>query len=289
MSNGATALTKPKSADRRNEPGIAPKHRKEQPMSWAQLAGAGLNFLGGLGTAKSKKALGDFRSHAQWMRTNSEKDALRDFNYQQHFARNSAGWRMDDLFAAADRSGIHRLAALGGSGAGYTPAGSSGGGGSPPVSNDPHLGDAIGTALDSINNAKLAKKKLEQTDRQLDLEEKRIDNEMQVARSRTAISAARAREDIESTNTEAFKETDHGDSLTRDVNFAPEEIAMAKLQKGNFVPWFLHLVYNNTFAMSKREGEALAERVQKLWSQGKTKEVQSIIKNVPKTHPLKRK
>lgn len=45
---------------------------------------------------------------------------------QDEYAKNAAGWQMRDLMETADEMGIHRLAALGGAGAGYTPVQSTG-------------------------------------------------------------------------------------------------------------------------------------------------------------------
>lgn len=76
-----------------------------------------------------------------------------DLKMQKEFAQNAAGWGMQDVIDTAKENGLHPLAALGQTGAQYSPISSGspgipgGGGGG---NNGAFLGDKIGEAIESL-------------------------------------------------------------------------------------------------------------------------------------------
>jgi len=113
---------------------------------------------------------------------------------QYNFAHNAAGWRMKDIFRAADESGIHRLAALGGGqGASYTPGQQSPGGIPQPMATE-GLGDAIGTGLRAISEARARSRAEKQATKESNARIKVDEAQARLyeARSRSEIANARA-------------------------------------------------------------------------------------------------
>ena len=166
---------------------------------WAAAIGAGASLLGGLFTNKSNKKNVDQTAQynlqaaretnamqqgffdqnmsfqrEQFARTQSDND--RAFQYakrqnridrtrQNQYAKQSTGWQFKDLMQAADSSGIHRLAALGGASSYQsvpgqsvpTPSGYSGGSTPPslatPQTETAFMGDIIGPAIAQFQNS----------------------------------------------------------------------------------------------------------------------------------------
>ena len=125
-----------------------------------------------------------------------------DYQKQMEFAKNSAGWRMDDLMDAADRSGIHRLAALGGTGAEYT-GGQNVPSGTPKQS---FLGDTVGKALDRMSRSREQKSIESVRDSQVKVNE--AEAKLLEAQSRTTIANARAASRGQTGPTESVEEPD---------------------------------------------------------------------------------
>lgn len=168
------------------------------PGGAAAISGAA-NLIGGaFGSNSSYKD----RMH-QWQMLNAGHilDAEK-FKWQAHkderFARESTGWQFDDLMQAADKSGIHRLAALGGAssyqstGASGTALPSGGVGG-----NDTNfLGDAIGEAIRVFQASERFQHQKAMDKADLDLRKRQADlleseTILNAATSRTRIAEAR--------------------------------------------------------------------------------------------------
>lgn len=110
----------------------------------SDVLNAGLDYYGTReGVADNQK---HYSAEQQKQRDFLSDQARRDRELQMEFAKNSTGWQLKDLFEAADESGIHRLAALGGaSGTSYTPVG----GIAPGVS--PYAGSKTGAGISALS------------------------------------------------------------------------------------------------------------------------------------------
>lgn len=162
------------------------------PFSFASLIPAAVSLFSGK------------RQAASVQDTNRANDARNTANVQQQdiwrqqdriqserFARESAGWQMDDLMRSADKAGIHRLAAIGGaSAAQYSPSSSTP---SDPIPQDTpdsgYIGDAVGDAVGRIFAQKKRATEEKVADAQIDV--LKSEAELNRARSRTQIRAAR--------------------------------------------------------------------------------------------------
>lgn len=207
-------------------------------MVWQSAAISGAAELGGglIGAALNSKQNYKNRMH-QWDMFNAAHvlDAEK-FKWQAHkderFARESTGWQFDDLMRAADRSGIHRLAALGGASSyqGTSP-------GStivpPPGNGQPgdasFLGDAVGEAIRMYKQSEQAEHERAMDKADLDIRRQmaqRLEDEAKLfaAQSRTEIERTRKSQ----TGVLAEPPTVHVsnlDPLEKDDprNFSPEE------------------------------------------------------------------
>lgn len=221
------------------------------PIAAATIAGssgatagfAGLNALAGIGGqlfsnalsglslgGGDKKAFGDYK----WIRYKNilEKyrdqdlfrqwtleDAHRNYNQQKEFATKSTGWQFDDLMKSADRSGIHRLAALGSAGAaGYqgTNQSSMPGGasiGAPPVNEGPYLGDVIGKAISMARQQQQDSLAAQMSRKEMELLEAQTE-QIRAATSRTEISNQRLAELQQGGNSVPTNDDDWSDIQT---------------------------------------------------------------------------
>lgn len=158
---------------------------------WAAAVSGGAGILDGLLRGKQQATQNRMASNQYW-NTHAEnkrqfnkslgfaqhtlraqrQEAQTDRDLQEYFAKNSTGWQFDQLMQAADESGIHRLAAIGGaSGTPYAPVGGIGAGGPAatggaagvlPSAGDPaFFGDAVGMAMEAAR-AKEADRRAEE-------------------------------------------------------------------------------------------------------------------------------
>lgn len=125
----------------------------------------------GIGSAVAGDYLGmqaDERS-ASRARTHADEAAARDYAIQKEFAQHGIRWRVEDAKAA----GLHPLAALGMSGAGYSPSGMSVMTGSSP------RGDFYRSAGQNISRAMMATAtKEDRISRYLTLERQQLENDV---------------------------------------------------------------------------------------------------------------
>lgn len=208
---------------------------------WGSIIGAGASLIGGVLSNRSNKKAVESTNNAQISmarETNAmqqgffdenmdlQRDAMARTIYendrayrwgkvqrqdQYNFAKNSTRWQFDQLMRAADASGIHRLAALGGA-SGYQPVPTGGSGapvtaGSPssPVPATPDLqtaltGDIIGPAVAQLAEGyerQLQRERQNARDNEAkriadaEIENLRAQTELTKARSRTILSQAR--------------------------------------------------------------------------------------------------
>ncbi|AXL14834.1 hypothetical protein [Microviridae sp.] len=138
------------------------------------------------------------------------QDAARSRADQERFAKHSTGWAFKDLMKAADASGIHRLAAIGGAqGANYSPVQGQGaatayqgssppsGGSQLPSASSPSLetafmGDIIGPAVARVAQGYENKLKRERNADANNLQKAAVQMEMEESRARTALLNAQA-------------------------------------------------------------------------------------------------
>lgn len=197
-----------------------------------------LSFIGDIFGAKSAEKQADkanalsadqFNRSIQWakkqfgMTQDWEREQFDRGQYQNaRFAKNAAGWQMQDLIDTARENGIHALSALGGGAAQYSPVnvGSSANAAGPSptggVTNNAGalLGDAIGEGLDAVYGkfSKEAKKSEQRSDEMYRLKKQREEAEIELlkSQSRTTLAGIRAtasdgRKDITNTDQDAVQ------------------------------------------------------------------------------------
>lgn len=159
------------------------------PTIIAAAIGAGGSLLSaGMSRSTARRAL-KFQKR-QYNENLWRLDQARDDQFT--FAKESAGWQFKDIMEAADESGIHRLAAIGGAQAsGYTPAGGSNMSLNTEDGNS-IAGDAIASGISSIADAwakSQEKKTAEAMTRKAEAEADKA--ELEVAQSRTRLQEQR--------------------------------------------------------------------------------------------------
>lgn len=252
-------------------------------------------FAQSLNTSKRQfsKNLAFSRRQAQTQRSQfnrsleaNRRAAVLDRAAQKQFAQQSTGWAFNDLMEAADQSGIHRLAALGGAGgASYSPTSVGSpqpvgvGGPSPtgtpganPAGTTPifqedqsFIGDAIGAALNADRNS---------TFRQLETENAELQNELLRAEIRE-LDAQTSRTQMK-TARNAVQNIDHYDPATWRTTRADE----AKITKGPHKGKYLVMSGGRTYIVAEQNSptelqEALLGDVVKEYSG--LHEVQNVL------------
>ena len=139
-------------------------------MPAATALAGGLNFLGTRSTNDASRSMYHQNMDLAWHQyRRDDRFRSEDYRRQKQFAMRSQGWAFDDLMRAADRSGIHRLSALGSpGGAQYTGSLPSVGLPSTPNLDSPDfgfIGDAASDVLEGIARRD-AKKRLDRAEKQ---------------------------------------------------------------------------------------------------------------------------
>lgn len=193
---------------------------------WSAVISGGAGILDGLLRGKQQATQNRMASNQFWVTTRENRrqfdtgmtfarknlaaqrqEAAEDRRQQEYFARNSTGWQFDQLMNAADESGIHRLAALGGAtGTAYSPVGGVGVGGPAatggaagvlPSAGDPaFIGDAVGMALEAARAEKAQKEAeealaLDKARTAAEIERTAAEAELMRSQSRTLVADAR--------------------------------------------------------------------------------------------------
>lgn len=134
---------------------------------------------------------------------------------QDEYAKNAAGWQMDDLMQTADEAGIHRLAALGGASAGYNPVTSSGQGASsvstgaaPPTAGNFGDGTIMGDAIAEAGRAIAAGYETSHQKKMRTLAERHAAAEAEIAESQSRTLIAEERKKAQNGPSQVSQEWD---------------------------------------------------------------------------------
>ena len=155
------------------------------------LIGGGTKLLGGLMGGDNDWANRANVNLSMANLYNQQNQYAQNRKDQRTFAKKSTGWKLRDMFEAADQSGIHRLAVLGGaSGNAYQPVQSQNVGGSfSSDDGDAFIGDAIGEGMEMAFRQQQYNDMRE--DRDLDNQLKQAEIDLVKSQSRTEIAKAR--------------------------------------------------------------------------------------------------